>query len=115
MCSFQCVYHQSVLQKKQKKQLLYVRWLLASLVWYLTGDFNFLGLFHCIVGLTTKCTTVKVSENVVEEEPQSQTRVDMANIKNEALVECVNKNSRKLICVTNHLETLLRAASKVFR
>ena len=57
---------------------------------------------------------VKVSENVVEEEPLSQTRVDMTNTKNKALVECANKNSRRLICLTNQLQILHRAANKVF-
>ena len=88
MCSFQCLYHQPVFQKKQ---LLYLRWLLASLLWYLTVDLILLGLFDRNVGLTRKCAKVKVSENVAEEEPPSQTRVDMTNTKNKTLVECVNK------------------------
>ena len=81
---------------------------------YLTEDLNLLGLFDCLVGLTTKCAMVKVSENVVEEEPLQETRVDMTNTKNKTLVECVNKNGRSLICLTNHLEILHRAASKIF-
>ena len=97
-----------------KKQLLYLRWLLGSLLWLLTEDLSLLGLFDCNVGLTTKCAIVKVSENVVEEEPLSQTRVDMTNTKNKTLVECVNKNSRRLIFLTNQLEILHRAVSKVF-
>ena len=73
-----------------------------------------LGLFDRNVGLTTKCAVVKVSENVVKEEPQLQTRVDMTNTKNKPHVKCVTKNSRRLICLTNQLEILHRAACKVF-
>ena len=109
MCSFQCWYHQSVFQKKQ---LLYLRWLLASLLWVSYEGFNFACLFDRNVGLTTKCVMVKVSKNVLEEEPLSQIGVDMTNTKNETLVECVKKNSRRLICLTNQLEILYRAASR---
>ena len=56
----------------------------------------------------------EVLENVVEEEPLSQIGVDMTNTKNKTFVECVNKNRRRLICLTNQLEILHRAASKVF-
>ena len=111
MCSFQCLYHPPVFQKKQ---LLYVRWLLASVMWYLTEDLILLRVFDRNVGLTKKCAMVKVSENVVEEKPLSQTGVDMTNTKNKTLDECVNKNSRRLICLTNQLEIMHRAASKVF-
>ena len=87
----------------KKKQLLYLRWLLASLLRYLTEDLILLGLFDHNVGLTTKCDMVKVFENVVEEEPLPQTLVDMTNTKNKTLVECVNKNNGRLICLTNKL------------
>ena len=108
---FSVLYHRPVLQKKQ---LLYLRWLLSSLFWYLTEGLILFGLFYRTVGLTTKCATVKISEHTVEEEPPSQTRLDMTNTKNKTLVECVNKNSRRLICLTNQLKILHRAASKVF-
>ena len=72
------MYHQAVFQKKP---LLYLKWLLASLQWHLTEDLTLLGLFDCYVGLTTKRATVKVSEYVVKEEPLSQTQVDMTNTK----------------------------------
>ena len=111
MHSFQCLYHQLVFQKKQ---LLYLRWQFASLQWYLTEDLNLHGLFDRDVGLTAKCAMMKVSENVLEEELLSQTRVDMTNTKNKTLVERVKKNSRRLICVTNQLGILHRAVSKVF-
>ena len=110
-CSFQCLYHRPVFLKKQ---LLCLRRLLAGLLWYLTEDLNLLGLFDRNVGLTTTCVMVKVSENVVEEEPLSQTRLDMTYTKNKTLVECVNKNSKRLIRLTNQLEILYRAVSKVF-
>ena len=87
---------------------------MASLLWYLTEDLNLLGWFDRNLGLTTKCATVKVSKNVVEDEPLSQTQVDTTNTKNKTLVECVHKNSGRLICLTNQLEILHRAASKVF-
>ena len=46
-------------------------------------------------------------KNVVEEEPLSQTQVDMAYTKNnKILVKCVNKNSKRLICLTNQLKIL---------
>ena len=64
-----------------KKQLLYLRWLLASLLWCLAEDLNLLGLFDRNVGLSTKCAMEKVSENVVEDEPLSQTRVNTTNKK----------------------------------
>ena len=83
--------------KKKKKQLLYLRWLLASLLRYLTENLNLFGLLDFKVGLNTKCAMVKVSENVVEDEPLSQTRVDTTNTKNKTLVECAHKNSRRLI------------------
>ena len=54
---------------------------MASLPWYLTEDLNLLGLFNRNEGLTTKCAMVKVSENVEEDEPLSQTRVNMTNTK----------------------------------
>ena len=111
MYSFQCWYHQSVFQKTQ---LLYLKWLLASFLWCLTEDLILLGLFDCKVSLTTTCSTVKVSENVVEEAPLSQTREDMNKPENKTLFECVNKNSGRLICLTNQLEILNRAACKVF-
>ena len=87
---------------------------MASLQWYLTEDLNLLSLFDCNVGLITKCALVKVSENVEEDELLSQTHVDMTNKKNETLVECVTKNSKRLIYLTNQSEILHRAASKVF-
>ena len=87
MCSFQCLYHQPVFQKKQ---FLYLRRLSASLLWYLTGDLNLFGLFDRNIGLTTKCAMVKVSENVIEE-PLPQTPVDMTKTKSKTFVECVNK------------------------
>ena len=111
MCSFKCLYHQLVFQKKQ---LLHLKWLLPSFMWYLTEDLNLLRLFDRNVGLTTKIPWWKFQKNVVEEEPSSQTRVNMTNTKNKALVECANKNSTRLICLTNQLEILHRAASKVF-
>ena len=63
-----------------------------------------LGLFDRSVGLTAKFATMKVSENVEEDESLSQTRVDMTNTKNKTRVERVTKNSRRLICLTNQLE-----------
>ena len=98
--------------KKSKKQLVYRRWLLASLLRYLTEDSNLLGLFDRYVGLTTKCAMVKVSENVVEGEPLSQNRVDTTNTKKKTLVECVHKNSRRLICPNNQFEILHRNPNK---
>ena len=111
MRSFQCLYHQPVFQKKQ---LLYLRLSLAILMWYFTEDLNLLALFDRNVGLTTNCAMMKVLENVVEEESLSQTRVDMTTAKNKTLVECVTKNCRKLICLTNQLKIFHRAASKIF-
>ena len=49
---------------------------MASPLWYLTENLNQLGLFDRNVGLTTKSAMVKVSENVEEDEPLFQTRVD---------------------------------------
>ena len=86
---------------------------MASLLWYLTENLNLLSLLDCNVGLTMKYVMVKVSENVEEDEPLSQACVDMTNTKNKTLVECVTKNSRSLICLTNELEILRRAAIKV--
>ena len=57
---------------------------------------------------------IKVSGNVKEDEPQSETGVDVTNTKNKTLVECVTKYSRGLICLTKQLAILLRTASKVF-
>ena len=87
---------------------------MASLLWYLIVDLNFLGLFDRNVGLTTKFAMVKVSENVKEGEPLSQTLVDMTNTKDKMRVECVTKHSRRLKCLTNQLEILQIAESKVF-
>ena len=114
MCSFQCLHHQSSTSFSKKKQLLYLRWVLASLLWYLTENLNLLGWFDRNVGLTTNFAMVKVSEKVVEDEPLKQTRVDTTTTKNKTLVECVHKNSGRSICLTNQLEILFRAASKVF-
>ena len=44
------------------------------------------GLFDRNVGLTAKYAMVKVSDNVVEEEPLSQTRVNTTYTKNKTLV-----------------------------
>ena len=75
---------------------------------------NLLGPFDRNVGLTTKCTMVKVTANVEENEPLSQARVNMTNKKKKkTLVECVTKNSRTLIFLTDILEILYRAASKI--
>ena len=52
-----------------------------------------LGLFNRNVGLITKYAMVKVLENIEEEEPLLQTRVDMTNTKNKALVESVRKKA----------------------
>ena len=54
---------------------------MASLLWYLTVDLNLLGLFDRNVGLTTNFAMVKVLENVKEDKPLSQTRLDMTNTK----------------------------------
>ena len=87
MCSFQCLYHQPVFQKKD---LLYLTWLLPSLLWYLTEYLNLLSMFNRNVGLTSNCAMVIVSENVVEE-PLSQTRVDMTNTKTKHLLSVSTK------------------------
>ena len=39
------------------------------------------GLLDCKLGLTAKYAKVKLLENVVEDEPLSQTQVDMTNTK----------------------------------
>ena len=62
---------------------------LPSLLLYLTEDLSLVGLFNRNVSLTAKFAMVKVSENAVEEEPLSQTRVDMINAKNKTLVKKV--------------------------
>ena len=49
------------------------------------------GLFDRDVGLTPKCAMMKVSENVLEEELLSQTRVDMTNTKNKTLLSVSRK------------------------
>ena len=86
----------------------------ASSLWYLKENLNLLGLFDRNVGLTTKCTMVKVSENVEENIPLSQARVDMTNTKNQTLVESVTKNSRRLLCLTDQLKIRHRAPSNTF-
>ena len=86
---------------------------MAILLRYLTADLNLPGLFDRSVGLTTKCALMKVSENVEQDETLSQTRLDVTNTKIKTIVECVTKNRRRLICLTNQLKILLRAASKV--
>ena len=109
LCSFQCSYHQPVFEKKAAYLPK-----MASLLQYLTEDSNLLGLFDDNKGLTTKCVMIKGSRNVEENEPLSQIGVDMTNTKNNTIVEGVTKYSRRLICLTNQLEILHRAASKVF-
>ena len=84
---------------------------MAGLLWYLTENLNLLGLFDCNVGLTTKCALMKVLDNVEEDEILSQTWLDVTNTKIKTIVECVTKNRRRLICLTNQSEILLRAAS----
>ena len=81
----------------------------AGLLRYDTEDLNMLGLFDRNVSMTTKCAMVKVSENV-EDEPLSQTRVDMTN---KHMLSVSSKAGRRLICLTNQLEILHKAASKV--
>ena len=71
-----------------------------------------LGLFDRSVGLTTKCALMKVSENV-EEETFSQTCLEVTHTKIKTIDECVTKNKRRLICLTNQLKILLGAVSKV--
>ena len=85
---------------------------MASLLWYLAEDLNLRGLFDRSAGLTTQCAFMKVSENVEEDEALSQIRLDVTNTKIKTIVECATKN-RRLICLTNQLKILLRAASKV--
>ena len=58
---------------------------MASLLWCLTVSLNLLGQFDRNIGLTTKCDLVKVSENVEEDEPLSQTGLDMINTKNKTV------------------------------
>ena len=60
-------------KKTTKKQLLYLRWLFAGLLWYLTEDLYLLGLFGCNIGLATKCVMVKVLDNVIVDELLPQT------------------------------------------
>ena len=86
---------------------------MASILWYLTADLNLLGLFDGSVGLTTKCAMMKVLENVKEDETLSQTRLGLTNTKIKTIYECVTKNRRRLIRLTNQLKILVRAASKV--
>ena len=76
--------------------------------------FKFARLFDRNKGLTTKCAMVKISENLKEDEPLSQTRVDMTNTKNKTRVESFTKNSRRLKCLTNQFEILHGAPIKVF-
>ena len=86
----------------------------SSLLWYLLAHLNLVGPCDCNVGLNTKCTLVKVSENVEEDEPLSQTLVEIFKTKkNKTIVECVTKNSKWLICLTNQLQILHGTASKV--
>ena len=59
---------------------------IASRLWYLKEDLRLHGLFDSNIGLTTKCTMVKVSENVEENEPLSQARVDLTNTKTKHLL-----------------------------
>ena len=54
---------------------------MASLLWYLAEDLNLFGLFDRNVGLTTNFAMVKVLQNVEEDEPLSQTRLDMTSTK----------------------------------
>ena len=56
--------------------------ILASLLWYLREDLILLGRFDRNVGLTTKRAMVKVSVNILENEPLTQTRVNITNKKN---------------------------------
>ena len=77
MYSFQCLHHQI------EKQLF-----------YLLEDLNLLGLFDRTVGLTTKLAMVNVSENVEEDEPLSQTRINVINTKSKPRVECVKKTAK---------------------
>ena len=55
MCSFQCLHHQPVFQKKAASLPK-----MAILLWYLTEDLNLLGLFDDNLGLTTKYVIEKV-------------------------------------------------------
>ena len=86
----------------------------AGLLWYHIVHLKLVGLCERNVGLNTKCALVKVSENVKEHGPLSQAPVKIINTKNKTLFECVTKNSKRLIFVTNQLEIFHRAASKVF-
>ena len=88
---------------------------MASVLWYLTEDLNLLGLFYRSVGLTSKCALMKVSENVEEDYTLSRTRLDVTNSKIKTIVECVTKNRRRLMYLTDQLKILHRAACKVLR
>ena len=65
---------------------------MASLLWYLTEDLGWLGLFDRSVGLTTKCALTKVSDNVEENGTLPQTRLDVTHAKIKTIVEVVTKN-----------------------
>ena len=54
---------------------------MASLLLYFTQDLNLVCLCDRNVGLNTTYAIVKVLENVEEDEPLSQTRVDMTQTK----------------------------------
>ena len=75
---------------------------MASLLWYLTVDLNLVGLCDHNLSLNTKCAMVKVIENVKEDEQRSQALVDMTNTKKKHALNVSPKNSRRLICLTNH-------------
>ena len=92
MCSFRCLPHVSVFQKKTASAPR-----IASLLWYRAEDLNLRGKFDCNIDLTTKCAVAKVSDNAEEDKPLSQARVDTTNSKNNTHVDCVTKNSRRLI------------------
>ena len=109
MCSFSCLHHQLLFFEKATSLLK-----IASILWYLKKNLSLLSLFDRNVGLTTKCTMVKVSKNVEENKPLSQARVDMTNTKKQTLAECVTKNCRRLLCLTDQLEVLHRAPSNIF-
>ena len=68
---------------------------MVSLLLYLTEDLNLLGLFDRSVCSTTKCTLMKVSENVEEDETLSQTRLDVTNTKIKTVFMCVTENRRR--------------------
>ena len=79
---------------------------MASVLWYLTEDLNLLGRFYRSVGLTTKCALTKVSENVEEDYTLSRTRLDVTNSIIKTIVECVTKNRRRLMYLTDRLKIL---------